>query len=202
MSNTKNATVAFSGIVGATIYRGRKVVGVYLPPGDTAYWRTVRLHELIHALIQPPPPARVDTADMAWQAVQDALVHTCDWPRDLLMSANRDALALALIELRALRIAERKGMLSDPMAWNRAIVAALRALAIGETVLPLIGSWRMFSRFQRAASCLDGLSPQLRAALRKILHALRGHRELPRRMQRQRERALAKCVRSLMRLDG
>jgi hypothetical protein len=118
----------------AEIQRG-KVSRIVVPSGKTAYERTVRLHELIHAQRQPKP-SRAEAKRMtsaAYQAVADALVHTVDWPSALPRQANRDALATALTDLRHCKDLVRAAAMGDCGSWNRLVCSCLRSLAILRT---------------------------------------------------------------------
>ncbi len=126
---TENMTVQASGNPGGcTLYpaharRGekRRAVGLLVPTTDTAYSRTVRLHELIHAQRQGAPSVK-ESASLPCQARMDIRVHTVDWP-DVPDSANRDACATALTDLRQIDLGQ----------WAGAVLGSVRALAILQT---------------------------------------------------------------------
>lgn len=112
------------------------VESVVLPAELGAYESTVRLHEMLHAAHSPGGPQR----DMkkfgvtfgCANAVEDGFVHVRYWPQyNVPAKTHRNAMAVALKDLRQFRGSKDAFSRRDPRAMNALLMTSLRSLAIG-----------------------------------------------------------------------
>lgn len=113
---------------GFTAFDRGKVVALSVPIETTAYARTVRLHELLHARNSATRPRKSKAySECTRQAIEDCFVHLIYWPDSLSTAANRDATCTALMDARGLKACSEH---------NMRLLIAVRSLAIvGKTHL-------------------------------------------------------------------
>jgi len=150
-------------IGGLTGWRKGKVNVVSAPLVAGAQARTIRLHEVLHANHSPTRVSR-KFHPLTVQAVEDARVHSIYWRLHRLPHrANRDCMAAALTDLRALL----KYDLADHDQWNLAMLIGLRALSIAHSIGNADFRYKLESRLSRK------LTLTIFHALEEVLSAVR-----------------------------
>lgn len=114
---------------------GYRVTALHLPSVNDSRGRLIRAHELLHAA--DTPPKRRSTAKYPQEVTnccEDVDVHCIRWPRRKLGHLTRDALAVALSDVRAIGAHAADGKLEPGTCsdddWNRAVAVMARSLAI------------------------------------------------------------------------
>ncbi len=136
---------------------GYRVTALHVPSLADARGRLIRAHELLHAQ-HSPGRRRTDSAfpPEVTNTAEDTHIHTNGWPQHgALAHLTRDALAVALADVRSTNNAARAGQIKTDGDWNLAISVMIRSTAIIRGAYRASKRAGAIRRADRAASAMD-----------------------------------------------